>query len=200
MIAYEDDVVEITWLSTHTTTSEMKFFTIFRQYIFFPWIAAICIIFVMTEIRHRRTIGAKHLQRVAAVRRGSLSLWGSVADGKGLQEMSIENFLQLTRQGSPLTIVDGLVLDIGAFSEYHPVSIAESYTNFYCIINLRRLNIPLISNRCPLPGTSEIIGRLAHSSICHWIGYIRTHYRRKGRRRRAPCPFRNARHRRSRDL
>ena len=126
MIAYENDVVEITWLSTHTTTSEMRFFTIFRQYIFFPWIAAICIIFIMTEIRRRRTVGAKHLQRVAAVRRGSLSLWGSIADGKGLQEMSIENFLQLTRQGSPLTIVDGLVLDIGAFSEYHPVSIISA--------------------------------------------------------------------------
>ena len=113
MIAYEDDVVEITWLSTHTTTSEMRFFAVFRQYIFFPWIAAICIIFIMTEIRHRRTVGSKHLRRVAAVRRGSLSLWGSVADGKGLQEMTINNFLQLTRQGSPLAIVDGLVIDIG---------------------------------------------------------------------------------------
>ena len=70
---------------------------------------------IMTEIRHRRTVGSKHLRRVAAVRRGSLSLWGSVADGKGLQEMTINNFLQLTRQGSPLAIVDGLVIDIGKY-------------------------------------------------------------------------------------
>ena len=120
MEAYEADAVEITWLSTRTTTSNMQFFAVFRRYVFFPWIAAICLTFFITEFRNRRNSGAKHLKRVDAVRRGSMSLWGSVADGEGMQDMRIDTFLELTRQGSSLCIVDGFVIDIGHFMEFHP--------------------------------------------------------------------------------
>ena len=113
MEAYEADLVEITLLSTFTLSSGLSIFTIFREYLFYILIGLVCLVFVVTEYRNqsiRRIEGKK-----------DEILGDGIFEGvSGVNEMTLETFLDLTRQGSPLCIVDGYVIDIGTFMTYHP--------------------------------------------------------------------------------
>ena len=111
-------MVEITWFSTFTTSSKFNFFTVVRRYFFFPWLACLCLIFFITEYRQVLETRFKHKKKVE-------SFSNSILNDKTLSSINtkvitVESFLDLTRKGSPLCIVDGYVIDIGNFMTYHP--------------------------------------------------------------------------------
>lgn len=119
---YEGDDVDLTMFSSHTTSLgyDLEFFGFFRQYIFFPYIAVVCLIFLVTEFLQRRSRGTEHVLRAERVRKGTESIWGDRPFDGGLQTMQVETFLELTRNGSAFCIADGYVIDVGSFAETHP--------------------------------------------------------------------------------
>ena len=114
MEAYELDSLEITLFSKFTLSSGLSFFTVFRDYLFVLLIGLIILIVVFTEYRQYYSARSVKGKKDEALGNGIFEEIGNVND------MTLETFLDLTRQGSPLCIVDGYVIDIGSFMTYHP--------------------------------------------------------------------------------
>ncbi|KAL9189115.1 hypothetical protein ACHAXT_011605 [Thalassiosira profunda] len=117
---YESDSVEVTFFSSRTVSMgyDLEFFAFIKQYLFFPWLAVVILTFVITEVRARRENLFGKSNNVEAVVQGTGSLLAM--DDKDLPEMTVDNFLFLTRHGSALSLVDGYVIDIGSFIDVHP--------------------------------------------------------------------------------
>ncbi|KAL3784911.1 hypothetical protein ACHAW5_006233 [Stephanodiscus triporus] len=113
---YEQDSVEITFFSSKTVSLgyDLELFGFFRKYLFFPWLGIVIVIFLVTEVRVRL---ANKMHAMAMSGTGDILAFDN---DKGLPEMSLESFLFMTRHGSELAIIDGYVVDIGAFIEHHP--------------------------------------------------------------------------------
>jgi len=117
MEAYEGDLLEITWFSSFTTSSGVGFFSFFRKFVFYPLVVIIVLIFILSEyLLYRAKLSPKAAKDDDI---GRARIFDETF-GSSKAEMTIETFLDLTRQGSPLCIVDGYVIDIGDFISYHP--------------------------------------------------------------------------------
>jgi hypothetical protein len=93
---------------------DLEFFGFFREYLFFPWLAIIVSIFLVTEARARF---ANKRQWETIARKGNIL---NLAINKVLPELSMDSFLFLTRHGSELSIIGGYVVDISTFVAVHP--------------------------------------------------------------------------------
>ena len=112
--AYEGDELEITLFSLKTFSYTLSSFKVIREYVFIPLIIIILLIFLYTEYRQyysTRSIDGKKDEALG---------YGIFDEISGVNEMTLETFLDLTRKGSPLCLVDGYVVDIGSFMAYHP--------------------------------------------------------------------------------
>eukprot|EP00980_Cylindrotheca_fusiformis_P016407 scaffold4891_cov140-Cylindrotheca_fusiformis.AAC.4 len=89
----------------------------FSDYIYWPYLALVIVIFLVAEMRKIRLNGVFHTKKLKGVEAGH-SLWDDAEDQ--YDEMTMEKFLELTRLGSALCIVDGRVLDISGFMDHHP--------------------------------------------------------------------------------
>lgn len=96
----------------------MEIFGIFRQYIFFPWVSIIVIVFAVTEIRMRLQ-HREHSKLIDLMRRGEGRIV-DIREGRKIDMMSLDTFLFLTKHGHSLTIVDGYVIDLSSFIHVHP--------------------------------------------------------------------------------
>ena len=90
----------------------MDIFGAIRKYVYGPYIALVGIVFFIAEIRMRRSTTAQMKMQHAG------SLWDD--DGADLDTMTMETFLDVTRLGNALCIVDGRVLDLTNFINSHP--------------------------------------------------------------------------------
>ena len=81
---------------------------------YWPYLAVVCIIFVLSEIR-KRVLNRRMRNQTAK------TIWDSETDDpKEYDEMGMDKFLELVKLGSPLCIVDGRILDLTGFLEHHP--------------------------------------------------------------------------------
>lgn len=111
-IGPEDSQFQIVFLSTYTMGYDMPIFGKIRQYVYGPYIAFVCLCFIVAELkRHHRGDAAK------AMKSGG-SLWCD--DGNNLEPMTMETFLDVSRLGKALCLVDGRILDITDFIDNHP--------------------------------------------------------------------------------
>ena len=115
---YESDIFELT-VTQFNISRNMNIFSLIPIYVFWISIAIILLIFLITEIR-RLYMRSKHNQNLENAMRGTMTVWGNSPPKFGSKTMTIETFLEMTRYGSDLCIVDGYVLDIGKFINFHP--------------------------------------------------------------------------------
>ena len=117
-IGPEDSYVQVTVFSSFPLGYNLPIFGQIRKYVFFPYISFVMLIFIIAEIRQRRRNAGKD-KMCEGYLDGSNSIWDDDED-EVLETMTIESFLDLTRLGSALCIVEGRVLDITDFIDVHP--------------------------------------------------------------------------------
>jgi cytochrome b involved in lipid metabolism len=119
-IGPEDSYAQIIVLSSYPMGYNVPIFGHIRKYVFSPYISFVILVFLIAEIRLRRK-NTKHGERLERYLDGTASIltWDDDKD-KVLETMTIETFLDVTRLGSALCIVDGRVLDITDFMDVHP--------------------------------------------------------------------------------
>eukprot|EP00581_Thalassiosira_minuscula_P007700 CAMPEP_0183709744 /NCGR_PEP_ID=MMETSP0737-20130205/5727_1 /TAXON_ID=385413 /ORGANISM="Thalassiosira miniscula, Strain CCMP1093" /LENGTH=1527 /DNA_ID=CAMNT_0025937921 /DNA_START=98 /DNA_END=4681 /DNA_ORIENTATION=+ len=112
---YDSDSVEVALFSSKTVALgyDLEFFGIFQQYVFFPWISIILLVFIITEIHAHR---ARRLHG-RLVNTGAML---KIENDEALPIMSLDTFRLMTKHGSALSIIDGYVIDIGTFKDVHP--------------------------------------------------------------------------------
>ncbi|CAB9503323.1 Dual oxidase 1 [Seminavis robusta] len=118
-IGPEDSYVQAVVFSSIPMGYNIPVFGFIRKYIFFPYVAMVCIVFVVAEARRYRMNGSLHVEKMYGIVDGKTSLWDDFPTDE-LEKMTMENFLELTRQGAALCIVDGCVIDLADFTEFHP--------------------------------------------------------------------------------
>jgi cytochrome b involved in lipid metabolism len=118
-ISPEDSFFQVFVLSSFPLGYDIPVFGVIRQYVFFPYLGFVCIIFVFAEARRYRMNGSSHAGKLKGILEGNESIWEENAD-QFLDKMTMESFLEATKLGSALCIVDGYVLDITTFMENHP--------------------------------------------------------------------------------
>lgn len=111
-IGPEDSEVRVVLLSSFSLGYDLPYFEQFRKYVYGPYIAFICLCFMVAELR-RRSHG-----NTARIMKESGSLWKD--NDSELDQMTMETFIDVTRLGTALCVVDGRVLDITAFIDNHP--------------------------------------------------------------------------------
>lgn len=92
---------------------DLEFFGFIRQYLFFPWICLVIVVFAITEVKTRSLCRKND----ATLERGSIL---TMENDDELPEITIDMFLTLTKHGNALSIIDGYVIDIGHFIDVHP--------------------------------------------------------------------------------
>jgi cytochrome b involved in lipid metabolism len=90
----------------------MPLFGVIRQFIYGPYIAFVGLCFIVAEFRKYKSGNA------ATTMKDSGSLWNNNVDT--LEPMTMGTFLDVTRLGTALCIVDGRILDITDFIDCHP--------------------------------------------------------------------------------
>ena len=95
---------------------DLPVFGIIRKYVYGPYIAFVILVFVVAEVRDRRL----RSQSVEKILSETGSIWDDKDEESDLEPMTMETFLDVTRLGSALCIVDGRVLDITDFVNIHP--------------------------------------------------------------------------------
>ena len=118
-IGPEDAYVQVVIASTIPLGYNMPIFGFVREYIFFPYIAVICCIFALAEVRRWRLNDSSHAQEIQGIMEGKSSIWDDLSDQR-FDKMTMENFLEVTRMGTGLCVVDGFILDITDFVDAHP--------------------------------------------------------------------------------
>jgi hypothetical protein len=99
----------------------MNIFGVIRKYVYFPYIAFVGVIFFIAEVRKQRASGVNHTKKLEAIMSGKESIWGDDdKEANRLETMTMAKFLEVTRLGSALCVVDGRVLDITNFMDVHP--------------------------------------------------------------------------------
>lgn len=94
-------------------------FGFIKDHLFVPYIGFICLVFLAAEIHKIRLNGAMHEAKLKELKEGK-SIWDDQHLVDRYDEMTMDKFLELTRLGSKLCIVDGRVLDISGFIDSHP--------------------------------------------------------------------------------
>ena len=118
-IGPEDSYVQAVVFSSIPLGYNLPVFGFIRKYLFFPYISCVCIIFALAEAKRRGLNGSSHIKKMQAILTGETSLWDDLPS-EDIEEMTMETFLDLTRMGTALCIVDNYVLDITEFMENHP--------------------------------------------------------------------------------
>ena len=118
-IGPEDSYVQAVVFSSIPLGYNLPVFGFIRKYLFFPYIACVGIIFALAEAKRRGLNGSSHIKKMQAILTGETSLWDDLPT-EDIEEMTMETFLDLTRMGTALCIVDNYVLDITEFMENHP--------------------------------------------------------------------------------
>jgi hypothetical protein len=119
-ISPADSFFQLVVLSSFPLGYDIPIFGIIQHKIYWPYLGLVCLIFLVAEIRKRRLNGFFHMKKLQDVKAGK-SIWDDEADADDTYDvMTMEKFLELTRLGSYLCIVDGRVLDIGGFMDHHP--------------------------------------------------------------------------------
>lgn len=118
-IGPEDAYIQVVLGSTIPLGYEMPVFGFIQRYLFFPYIGFVCAIFVVAEIRVRLMNSSSHAEEMQAMLKGKSTIWDDVPS-ELLEKMTMDNFLEVTRMGTALCIVDRYVLDITDFTDAHP--------------------------------------------------------------------------------
>ena len=93
----------------------LPMFSKFRVYIFFPYLGVVIAIFIIVEIR------TKYLTIKSGVDGLKSKIIEVLEDESGsLETMDAKTFLELTKHGSQLCIINGYVIDYTDFADYHP--------------------------------------------------------------------------------
>jgi len=111
-ISPEDFDSEPLALNSYPMGYDMHTFGFIKKYIYWPWIAFVVTVFAIAEFRKQRSGSAQSKME------GRGSLWDD--DDDGLDTMTLETFLDVTRLGNSLCIIDGRVLDLTDFLSSHP--------------------------------------------------------------------------------
>jgi len=119
-ISPEDSNVVLVIFSSISLGYDFPVFGFIKDHIYVPYIALVCIIFLAAEINRIRLNGALHESKLKELRNGHSSIWNDKDDADLYDEMTMDKFLELTRLGSNLCIIDGRVLDISGFIDSHP--------------------------------------------------------------------------------
>ena len=90
----------------------MPIFGVIRQFIYGPYIGFVGLCFIIAEYRRYKGGNAATTMKLSG------SLWKNNVDT--LEPMTMETFLDVTRLGTALCIVDGRILDITDFIDCHP--------------------------------------------------------------------------------
>ena len=117
-IGPEDSHFAVVVLSSFPMGYDLPIFGQIRRFCFWPYISFIFLIFLIAEIRMRR-YDKKHRKNLEDVISGKDSVWED-CDTEGLERMTMETFLDMTRLGSQFCVVQGRVLDITNFMDIHP--------------------------------------------------------------------------------
>ena len=110
-ISPEDSNFQLVVLSSYSMGYDMNIFGFIKNYLYAPYLAFIIAVFFVAEARKRRTNAKMTMQNAG-------SLWND--DDSHLECMTMETFLNVTRLGNALCVVDGRVLDITDFVDNHP--------------------------------------------------------------------------------
>jgi hypothetical protein len=115
---------------------DLPVFGIIRQYVYGPYIAFVLFVFAVAEVRKRWL----HAQNVEKVLTDTGTIWDDKDEESDLEPMSMETFLDVTRLGSALCIVDGRVLDITDFINIHPGGPDLLKCKYGCVMDLSTLS------------------------------------------------------------
>jgi len=118
-IGPEDSYFQILLLSTYSMGYNLDIFGFIQQYIYFPYLGVVCLIFIVAEARLYRLNSSSHVSKLQGILEGTNTIWEDDAD-KFLEKMTMDSFMEATKLGTMLCIVDGYVLDITSFVENHP--------------------------------------------------------------------------------
>lgn len=110
-ISPEDSNFQLVILSSYSMGYDMNIFGFIKNYLYAPYLAFVIAVFLVAEVRKRRSSAKKTMQNAG-------SLWND--DDSNLECMTMETFLNVTRLGNALCVVDGRVLDITDFVDNHP--------------------------------------------------------------------------------
>jgi len=118
-IGPEDSYFQVFLLSSFPLGYNLEIFGFIQQYVFFPYLGTVCFAFVVAEARRYRLSSSSHASKLQGILEGTNTIWEDDAD-KFLEKMSMDSFMEATKLGTILCIVDGYVLDITSFVENHP--------------------------------------------------------------------------------
>lgn len=118
-IGPEDSFFQVFVLSSFPLGYDLPIFGVLRQYVFFPYLGFVCLVFAIAEGRRYQMNNSTHAGKLKGILEGKETIWDDDAD-QFLDKMTMESFLEATKLGSSLCIVDGYVLDITNFLENHP--------------------------------------------------------------------------------
>ncbi|CAJ1957528.1 unnamed protein product [Cylindrotheca closterium] len=118
-ISPEDSNLQLVLFSSVSLGYDFPIFGFIKDHLFVPYVALICLTFLAAEIHKLRLNGAFHEKKLKEVKEGK-SIWDDQDEVDLYDEMTMDKFLDLTRLGSNLCIIDGRVLDISGFVDSHP--------------------------------------------------------------------------------
>mmetsp|Transcript_35416 Transcript_35416/g.85880 ORF Transcript_35416/g.85880 Transcript_35416/m.85880 type:complete len:1612 (-) Transcript_35416:38-4873(-) len=118
-ISPEDSNLTLVLFSSVALGYDFPVFGFIKDHIFVPYIGLVCLIFLAAEIHKLRLNGVFHERKLKEVKDGK-SIWDDQDAADLYDEMTMDKFLELTRLGSNLCIIDGRVLDISGFIDSHP--------------------------------------------------------------------------------
>lgn len=118
-ISPEDSNLTLVLFSSVSLGYDVPVFGFIKDHLFVPYIAFVCLVFVAAEIHKLRLNGVFHENKLKEVKDGK-SIWDDQDDVDLFEEMTMDKFLELTRLGSNLCIIDGRILDISGFIDSHP--------------------------------------------------------------------------------
>lgn len=113
-IGPEDSEFQLVVFSNLHLGYDINAFGTIRDYVYGPYIAFVVLVFILSEVRQRKSANATH-----SIMKSGKGLWGD-EDDSHLDTMTLETFLDVTRLGNALCVVDGRVLDISSFIDIHP--------------------------------------------------------------------------------
>mmetsp|Transcript_5710 Transcript_5710/g.13451 ORF Transcript_5710/g.13451 Transcript_5710/m.13451 type:complete len:1254 (+) Transcript_5710:47-3808(+) len=113
-ISPADAYFQLIVLSSYSIGYDVPIFGYIKDSIYWPYLAMVCIIYALAEVRKR--VLNRMMQNQTAK-----TIWDSETDDpQEYDEMGMDKFLELVKLGSPLCIIDGRVLDLTGFLEHHP--------------------------------------------------------------------------------
>lgn len=121
-ISPSDSFFQVIVLSSFSLGYDIPVFGWIKQHLYWPQLGLICLVFLAVELWRQYKNGKGHLQQLEDATAGKI-IFVTTFDQKfseNLEEMTVEDFLEQTRLGSMLCILDGHVLDVSEFAEYHP--------------------------------------------------------------------------------